>query len=191
MGQNIISTKTSFFQEKTSMSQLKPLINTAIAAGLLFQIQGAAQAHGNNPHGGHGAAAQHGSMMQAEQRTWGIVGDPKKVDRTIRIKMTDDMKFTPNVISIKKNETIRFEIQNAGKVMHEMVIGTKQELDQHAAMMKKYPNMEHDEAYMAHVGPAKSGSIVWRFNKEGDFDFACLIAGHYDAGMVGKIQVRP
>lgn len=173
------------------MFKSKPLISTAMALGLLFQFQGVAQAHGNNQHGGHGSTAQHRSMMQAEQKPWGIAGDPKKVDRVIRIKMTDDMKFTPNVISIKTNETIRFEIQNAGKVMHEMVIGTKQELDQHAAMMKKHPNMEHDEAYMAHVAPAKSGSIVWRFNQEGDFDFACLIAGHYDAGMVGKIRVRP
>lgn len=173
------------------MFKSKPLISTAMALGLLFQFQGVAIAHGNNPHSGHGAAAQYGSMMQAEQKAWGIAGDSTKIDRVIRIKMTDDMKFTPNIISIKTNETIRFEIHNAGKVMHEMVIGTKQELDQHAAMMKKHPGMEHDEAYMAHVGPAKSGSIVWRFNQEGDFDFACLIAGHYDAGMVGKIRVRP
>lgn len=173
------------------MFQLKPLISTAMAIGLMFQFQGVAQAHGDNPHAGHGPSAPHGAMMQAEQKPWGIAGNQKKVDRVIRIKMTDDMKFTPNVILIKKNETIRFEIQNSGKVMHEMVIGTKQELDQHAAMMKKHPNMEHDEAYMAHVGPANSGSIAWRFNKEGDFEFACLIAGHYDAGMVGKIQVRP
>ena len=172
------------------MFQFKPLINTAMAIGLMFQVHGVAQAHSNNPQAGHGSSA-HRAVMQAEQKPWGIAANLKKVDRVIHIKMTDDMKFTPNVVLIKKNETVRFEIQNVGKVMHEMVIGTKQELDQHAAMMKKHPNMEHDEAYMAHVGPAKSGSIAWRFNKEGDFEFACLIAGHYDAGMVGKIQVRP
>jgi uncharacterized cupredoxin-like copper-binding protein len=75
--------------------------------------------------------------------------------------------------------------------MHEMVIGTKQELDQHAAMMKKHPNMEHDEPYMAHVVPKKVGQLIWQFNREGDFDFACLIAGHYEAGMIGKIRVTP
>ncbi len=55
--------------------------------------------------------------------------------------------------------------------------------------MLKFPNMEHDEPYMAHVPPGKTGQIVWTFNRAGDFDFACLIAGHYQAGMVGKIIV--
>ena len=57
--------------------------------------------------------------------------------------------------------------------------------------MVKFPNMEHDEPYMAHVKPGESGEIVWTFNRPGDFDFACLIAGHYQAGMVGKIKVAP
>jgi uncharacterized cupredoxin-like copper-binding protein len=55
--------------------------------------------------------------------------------------------------------------------------------------MLKFPNMEHDEPYMAHVPVGKTGEIIWNFNKAGDFDFACLIAGHYQAGMVGKIKV--
>jgi uncharacterized cupredoxin-like copper-binding protein len=49
--------------------------------------------------------------------------------------------------------------------------------------------MEHDEPHMAHVKPGKSESLVWTFNKPGEFDFACLIAGHFEAGMVGKIKV--
>jgi len=44
---------------------------------------------------------------------------------------------------------------------------------------------------MAHVAPGKTGEIVWTFNRAGEFDFACLIPGHYDAGMVGKIKVVP
>jgi len=60
---------------------------------------------------------------------------------------------------------------------------------QNAALMVKFPTMEHDEPYMAHVGPGKTGQIVWNFNKAGSFDFACLIAGHYTAGMVGKVTV--
>ena len=31
--------------------------------------------------------------------------------------------------------------------------------------------------------------IVWTFNRAGEFDFACLIAGHFQAGMVGKVMV--
>ena len=55
--------------------------------------------------------------------------------------------------------------------------------------MLKFPDMEHDEPYMAHIPPGKIGAIVWTFNRAGEFDFACLIAGHYQAGMVGKIKV--
>jgi uncharacterized cupredoxin-like copper-binding protein len=69
------------------------------------------------------------------------------------------------------------------------VIGTQQALDEHAALMLKFPNMAHDEPYMAHVAPGKAGEIVWTFNRAGDFGFACLIAGHYQAGMVGRITV--
>jgi Cu/Ag efflux protein CusF len=80
-------------------------------------------------------------------------------------------------------------VQNKGKVLHELVIGTKAELDAHAALMVRFPDMAHDEPYMAHVGPQKTGQLIWTFNRAGEFDFACLINGHYQSGMVGKIRV--
>ena len=86
---------------------------------------------------------------------------------------------------------MRLRAQNKGKVMHDIVIGTKTELDQHAELMVKHPGMEHDEPYMAHVKPGQRGDIVWHFNRAGTFDFACLIAGHYQAGMTGTITVLP
>jgi uncharacterized cupredoxin-like copper-binding protein len=139
-------------------------------------------------HGPAGHSQMH-KAGPAEQMEWGIAGDPKRVSRTVAISMTDDMRFTPAVVEVKLDETVRFVIKNDGKILHEMVIGSKEELDKHAAMMEKFPNMAHDEAYMAHVDPGKSGDIVWRFNRAGEFDFACLLPGHYIAGMVGKIKV--
>lgn len=68
-------------------------------------------------------------------------------------------------------------------------IGTKKELDEHAAIMKKFPNMKHDETNMAHVDPGKKADLVWTFNRAGEFDFACLLPGHYEAGMRGKVNV--
>ena len=124
-----------------------------------------------------------------EQKEWGIAGDPKSVNRTIALSMTDNMRFNPALIEVKQGDTIKLVMKNDGKQMHELVIGTKKELADHAALMLKFPNMEHDEPYMAHVPAGKSGEIVWLFNQAGDFDFACLIAGHYQAGMVGKIKV--
>lgn len=144
----------------------------------------AAFPHGNDAHPGTPPAA-----AKKEQKPWGIAGDAKSVKRTVTLSMTDNMRFTPDKLSFKQGETVRFVIRNQGKLLHELVIGTKAELDAHAAMMVKFPGMEHDEPYMAHVAAGKSGGLVWTFNRAGEFDFACLIAGHYQAGMVGTITV--
>jgi uncharacterized cupredoxin-like copper-binding protein len=103
--------------------------------------------------------------------------------------MLDKMRFSPERIEVRQGETIRFVLKNTGRLMHEFVIGTKEELDAHAALMKKFPKMEHDQPYMAHVAPGKSGEVIWTFNQPGDFNFACLIGGHYEAGMIGTIKV--
>jgi uncharacterized cupredoxin-like copper-binding protein len=160
------------------------LINALLAAGLVAVVSTGAAAHGDETHEKKPAGA-----VKKEQKAWGIAGDTKAVARTIELTMADNMRFTPDVVEVRQGETIRFVVKNGGKVMHEMVIGTKKELDEHAAMMVRFPGMEHDEPYMTHVAPGKSGEIVWTFNRAGDFDFACLIPGHYQAGMVGKIKV--
>ena len=139
----------------------------------------------------HGDAAKKGAPVKKEQKPWGIAADTKAAKRVIEVKMTDNMRFAPDNVEIKQGDVVRFLIKNDGKMMHEMVIGTKKELDEHAALMLKFPNMEHDEPYMAHVAPGKAGEIVWNFNRPGDFLFACLIAGHYQGGMIGKIKVTP
>lgn len=160
------------------MRLLKPLLVSGFALASTFAF-----AHGEQMH------ARMAGPVKMEQKPWGVAGDARKAVRTVEVKMTDDMRFTPGLIQVRQGETIRLVHLNDGKVMHEFVLGTRQELDEHAALMKKFPNMEHDEPYMAHVGPGKTGEIVWTFNRVGDFDFACLLPGHYEAGMVGKIRV--
>ena len=125
-----------------------------------------------------------------EQKPWGIAGDPQRA-RTIEIRMTDTMRFTPDRVEVSEGETVRLVVRNAGKTLHELVIGTPQDLKAHAALMKKHPGMEHDEPYMTHVRPGKRGDIVWNFNRPGTFQFACLVGGHFEAGMVGTVVVRP
>ncbi len=153
-----------------------------LVMALLCTSGGAAFAHGEKAH-------EKNATGKKEQKPWGIGGDAKAVKRTIAVGMSDQMRFTPDKIEVKQGETIRFAIKNNGKLMHEFVIGDKKDLDEHAALMVKFPNMEHDEPYMAHVAPGKTGQIIWNFNRAGEFDFACLMAGHYQAGMVGKIKV--
>ncbi|MFN7198033.1 MAG: plastocyanin/azurin family copper-binding protein, partial [Hylemonella sp.] len=115
---------------------------------------------------------------------------PRQVQRTITLTMGDDMRFQPDRLEIRLGETVRLRVRNTGRLLHELVIGTPEELAAHAAQMLKHPDMEHDEPYMTHVRPGQTGEIVWTFNRAGEFDFACLIAGHYQAGMKGRISVR-
>lgn len=156
-----------------------------LLAALLAGVNaGAANAHGTESH-----SAAPKKQAAPEQKSFGIAGEPRRVNRTIEMRMTDQMRFEPAVISVIAGETIRFAQANVGKVMHEMVIGTRADIEQHAELMRKHPGMEHDEPYMAHVAPGKKGEIVWTFNRAGDFEFACLIPGHFEAGMRGTIKV--
>jgi uncharacterized cupredoxin-like copper-binding protein len=121
----------------------------------------------------------------------GKPGDPAKVDRTIEIATGDNMRFSPNEIRVRRGQTIRFRVVNGGQMKHEMVLGTLAELKEHAAMMRKFPEMEHDDPNAVTVEPGKTGELVWRFTRAGNFDFACLVPGHFEAGMRGRILVRP
>jgi uncharacterized cupredoxin-like copper-binding protein len=143
-----------------------------------------AYAHGDKKHVPVAEAA-------AEQTAWGIAGKRAQVKRTLTLDMTDAMRFVPDAISVVEGDTVRFVVRNSGRMLHEMVIGTPDELAKHAAMMIRFPGMEHDAPYMAHVDPGKTGEIVWHFNRAGRFEFACLIAGHYEAGMRGTLTVTP
>ena len=142
---------------------------------------GGALAHGDS----------HATKKKAEMKEtdFGRTGDPKKVSRTVEIDMSDKMRFTPAVLTVKRGDTVRFVAKNSGKQLHEMVIGNLKELKEHAELMKKHPGMEHEEPYMAHVEPGKKAQIVWQFTKAGEFNFGCLIPGHFEAGMVGNIKV--
>jgi uncharacterized cupredoxin-like copper-binding protein len=153
---------------------------------LLAAAMGLADAaHSHGDHHGKKPAT-----VVKEQKPWGIAGDARGA-RTIAIQMGDDMRFTPDRIEVRQGETVRLVVRNAGKVLHELVIGTPEELRKHAALMQKFPGMEHDEPYMAHVKPGAAGELTWNFNRPGTFQFACLIPGHFEAGMLGTIVVHP
>lgn len=128
--------------------------------------------------------------ISTEEKTFGREGDPQKASRTVNVDMSDKMRFSPETITVKQGETIKFVVKNSGKIMHEFVLGTMKELKEHADMMKKHPGMEHDEPYMAHVAPGKTETITWQFTKSGSFNFGCLIPGHFEAGMIGKVTVN-
>lgn len=134
----------------------------------------------------------HGKMMEFDpvENEFGMYKPKMHITQTIQVKMSDQMRFTPDVIRVKKGDVIKFVHANAGQMMHEFVLGTSDSLVEHAAMMKKFPGMEHSEPYMTHVAPGKKGEIIWKFSEAGEFAFGCLIPGHFDAGMKGMVIVE-
>jgi uncharacterized cupredoxin-like copper-binding protein len=139
----------------------------------------------------HFAAAQGHAGHDTHEKAFGRKGDPKKVSRTIELDMSDAMRFAPAQVVVKQGETLRFRLKNSGKVMHEMVLGTMQDLKEHADMMKQHPGMKHGDVHMVHVAPGKAQTLVWQFTNAGEFHYACLVPGHFEAGMVGRVRVVP
>ncbi|MBA2689633.1 MAG: cupredoxin family protein, partial [Burkholderiales bacterium] len=130
---------------------------------LLGVISTSVYSHGDEKHA---KAEKHGDKKNAgHAAAIGKPGDPAKVTRTIEVDMSDAMRFTPAKISVKRGETIKFVVKNSGKLKHEMVLGSVKELKKHAALMRKFPEMEHADPNQASVDPGQTGELVWQFTK--------------------------
>ena len=149
------------------------------------------------------------SSHSASMNMIGEKGDPNKIDRVVNIKMYDNY-YEPNVVKIKKGETIKFIIENLGELVHEYNIGTKemhikhqpemQKLIDHEIIlgdkidrikMKKMSKMDHSlghsHANSVMLEPKKTGELIWKFSKDIKLEMACNIPGHYETGMVGNL----
>ena len=139
------------------------------------------------------AAVLSPSLALAHASQTGRKGDPRKVNRTIEVGMHEGdgkMSYTPAEVRIRRGETVKFVIKNHGQLDHELVIDTFEGNAKHKIEMEKFPDMEHDDPNAVRVKPEKDGSIVWQFTRRGTFEYACLIPGHYEAGMRGRIIVE-
>ncbi|MBX9912193.1 MAG: cupredoxin family protein [Beijerinckiaceae bacterium] len=135
-----------------------------------------------------GAGHSHGA-----ETAYGKPGDPKKPARLVQVVMSergDKMVFIPDRIEVRRGEQIKFALRNNGEIDHEIVVATLEDNLKHAEEMKKNPDMEHDDPNAKRLSPKKTGEIVWHFTKAGEFDFSCLIPGHREAGMTGKVIVK-
>jgi len=135
---------------------------------------------------------QHRAPARAATATgYGSPGKARDVSRTIEISLRDTMRIEPAQMSVKQGETLRLRIRNTGAVPHEFVLGTKEEIDEHREMMKTMPKMRNDEANAVSIQPGASAELLWRFGTSGTFFYACLIPGHWEAGMQGTATVTP
>jgi uncharacterized cupredoxin-like copper-binding protein len=162
--------------------QTKEYTMKAVIFGMLIAALGSPALASGSHAGGHGEAMAVGEP-----------GDKAKATQTIRVTMkeTDDGKmiFTPSTFKVRKGQTVRFAIQNAGELDHEFVLDQEDKIMEHKAVMEKFPDMEHDDPNAIRLSPGKSGEIIWKFTNDGTFKIACLVPGHYDAGMHGDVSV--
>ena len=166
---------------------MKTTAGIVAALATPFLLGAASGARADHTHGEGKAAAI--DYSKARETGFGKAADPRQAARTIAIDMSDAMRFSPAEIAVRRGETIRFEVRNSGQLMHEMVLGSMDDLKKHAAHMREHPAMEHDEPNMLHVAPGKSGEMGWRFTRRGEFFYGCLVPGHFEAGMVGRIVI--
>ena len=140
----------------------------------------------------------------------GEKGDPNEVSKIIIVKMFDNY-YEPSNFEIKKNQTIKFIVYNYGELVHEFNIATKtMHLKHQPEMMKMVENeillvdkidkekmkelskkdhsMSHTHSNSVLLEPGQSGEIIWKFNTEAKLEAACNVPGHYEAGMVAKIN---
>ena len=140
----------------------------------------------------------------------GEKGDPVEVSKVITVKMYDNY-YEPNKFEIKKNQTIKFIVHNHGKLVHEFNIATKaMHLKHQPEMMKMLENgillvdkidkkkmkelskkdhsMSHSHSNSVLLEPNQSAELIWKFNTNADLEMACNVPGHYESGMIAKIN---
>jgi uncharacterized cupredoxin-like copper-binding protein len=123
----------------------------------------------------------------------GAPGDPNKPFRVIEIVAKEGngtMAYDPARIEVVQGEQIKFVIRNAGELDHEFMLDTIEANRKHAKEMEKNPEMEHDDPNGKRIVTRKEAELFWKFTKVGVFEYACMIPGHYEAGMKGAVEVK-
>lgn len=145
------------------------------------------------------------------------IGEPAKASaakRTVQIELGDNF-YNPESIQVKAGETVRFVLKNQGEFLHEFNIGTAAMHASHQkemAMMVEHGmltptginrnmggmdhskmgmgEMKHDDPNSVLIEPGQSRELTWKFTKDTALEFACNIPGHYESGMVGKVEFK-
>lgn len=121
---------------------------------------------------------------------FGSAGNPEAAAETIEIDTLDAMRFEPASVAVERGDTILFVVTNDGRLPHEFTIGDDAEQERHAREMAEMGTMPHDHPFSVWLEPGETKEVAWEFGVAGEFSYACHVAGHYEAGMVGSITVE-
>ena len=149
-------------------------------------------------------------LFAGSMKAIGVKGNLDDVNRIIKVSMYDNY-YEPNKFIVKKNETIKFEIENKGQLVHEFNIASKKmhlkhqpemmtmveneillvdkiDKEKMKEMSKKNPTMAHSHSNSVLLSPGESAELIWKFSNSLDLEAACNVPGHYEAGMIAKID---
>lgn len=149
---------------------------------------------------------------------FGHPGEAKNVTQIVAVK-AGEMFFDPKAITVRVGDTVKFVVTNVGKVAHEFVLGDQAEQEEHEKEMQAMQSMSmknmkmndmqgmemKDMSGMSTKGmhmmdndpngmslePGQTRSLIWTFTKEGSVEYGCHVHGHFAAGMVGTITIKP
>ncbi len=150
------------------------------------------------------------TLFAGSMKAIGIKGKEEKVDRVIQVSMYDNY-YQPNKFKVKMNETIKFVVKNKGQLVHEFNIASKEMHLKHQPEMmmmveneilmvnkidkkkmhevsKKNPSMAHSHSNSVLLAPGESAELIWKFSNSIVIEAACNVPGHYEAGMIAKID---
>ncbi|MGE1155067.1 cupredoxin domain-containing protein [Pseudomonas kitaguniensis] len=135
-----------------------------------------------------------------------------KATRTVEVQL-QDISFSPTSLDVKAGETVRFVLVNKGRLLHEFNLGDAAMHAEHQKEMLKMQasgmltatgigkmdhsamghgemgGMQHDDPNSVLVEPGKTAELTWTFTRATGLEFACNLPGHYQAGMVGTLNV--
>ena len=141
----------------------------------------------------------------------GAKGKLSDVSRTIKVKMYDNY-YEPSTFNIKKGETIKFEVINAGELVHEfnianammhikhqpemermveneILLGDKIDKDKMQKMAAMDKSMGHSHSNSVLLAPKEKGILIWKFENAVNIEVACNVPGHYQAGMIAAVNL--
>ena len=142
----------------------------------------------------------------------GSKGNENEVSRVIKVIMYDNY-YEPNSFQVKAGETIKFEVTNAGELVHEFNIANKMMHMKHQPEMQKMveseillfdsidknkmkkmakidKSMAHSHSNSVLLEPKQKGEIIWKFNNAANIEIACNVPGHYQAGMIAPVDIK-
>jgi uncharacterized cupredoxin-like copper-binding protein len=117
----------------------------------------------------------------------GSTGDKVEID----INMTD-FRFSPETIEVRAGQTLVINILNKGNIEHDFSI-----VEIPTASKPKVADPSHGHSMTgpepqvhASAQPGTKNTIEFTPTKPGTYDFFCVIKGHKEEGMVGKLIVK-